>query len=127
MNTGEIKHKYNLVAVIAAVGAVLALIGIVMAYMDPGFIDWFDLVVFALLVICAVQNIMPSIDKWRSILNIIIGIFAIIITSFDYIAIANGVEAESFMDVGYGIWIAFIGTILFTIFSISDYMYKRSE
>ena len=36
-------------------------------------------------------------------------------------------EAESFMDVGYGIWIAFIGTILFTIFSISDYMYKRSE
>ena len=127
MNTGEIKHKYNLVAVIAAVGAILALIGIVMAYLDPGFIDWFDLVVFALLVICAVQNIMPSIDKWRPILNIIIGIFAIIITSFDYIAIANGVKAESFMDVGYGIWIAFIGTILFTIFSISDYMYKRSE
>ena len=127
MNADEIKHKFNLVAVIAAVGALIALIGIVMAYLDPGHIGLLDLLVFSVLLICACQNIIPSLDQKRAIVNVVIGIFAIIITGLDYMEIANAVEAESFADVGYGIWLAFIGSFLYTIFSISDLLYKRSQ
>jgi hypothetical protein len=125
MNLSEIKHKINLVAAIAAVGALIAFIGTVSAFTEfSGQIGWLDLIVFGLLVICGIQNMRPTIDKRTAILNVVVGVFAIVITAFNYMRIADFVDAKSFMDVGIGIWLSFFGTILYTIFSISDLLFK---
>ena len=111
MNFNEIKHKVNLVALIAAVGAIIAFIGIFSAFFQfEGQIGGLDLIVFGLLVVCALQNIRPSVDKRTVILNIVMGVFSIIITALNYRNIAEFVDAQTFMDVGIGIWLCFFGT-----------------
>jgi len=128
MNTDELKHKYNLVAIIAAIGALIAFIGVILAFTQfPAETGWLDLLVFILLLLSSLVNIKPSVDKKNAMVNVIIGILAIIITAMDYIRIADNVGAQSFGDVGIGVWLMFVGTFLFTIFSVSDYMFKRNE
>ena len=124
----DIKYKINLVAAIAAIGAVLAFIGIVMSYTDfPGCVGILDLIIFALLIIVALGNLRPSIDRRAALLNIIVGILAIVITGLDYMHIADYAVAQSFMDVGIGIWMAFAGTIIYTIFTSSDFFFKKNQ
>ena len=122
----DIRNKINIVAGIAAVGAAIAFIGTILSYMDfPGQTGILDLVIFGVLLIVALTNIRPSVDVKSAIINVIIGILAIVITSFIYMSIGNAVDAQSFMDVGIGVWLMFAGSILFTIFSLSDLMFKR--
>jgi hypothetical protein len=122
----DIKHRVNIVAGIAAIGAAIAFIGTVLSYMDfPEQTTILDLVIFGIVLLVALTSIKPSVDSRSAILNVIIGILAIAITSFIYMSIGNAVDAKSFMDVGIGVWLMFAGSILFTIFSISDLMFKR--
>jgi len=124
----QLKYKVNLVAAIAVVGAALALIGILMSFFQfPKAVKTLDLVIFVLLVIVALSNLKPSTDWKGPILNVVVGIMTIAIVAFDYVAIGSLVDAKSFMDVGLGIWMAFAGTIIFTIFSLSDLIYKKRQ
>ena len=68
----------------------------------------------------------PTADPKSAMWNIILGGLGIVITTINYLHIAAVTTDQSFTGVGIGIWIAFIGVILFTIFSISDYTYKRN-
>ncbi len=127
MNMDELKHKYNLMMIIGAIGALLALIGIAMAYMDfPDTVSIADPLIFILIFIVSIYSIKPSVNTKSALVNCLIGIIGVVLVSMCYLNIADHVSAEAFSDVGYGIWVSFIGMIIFTIFSISDYMYKRS-
>ncbi len=124
----DIRYKVNIIAAIAAVGAVIALIGTILSYMQfPEQTGILDLIIFILLVGTAVVNIRPSVDTRNAVLNVIIGILAIAISGFLYIDIGTYVDAQTFMDVGIGVWLMLAGSIIFTIFSISDLMYKRKR
>ena len=127
MNAAELKHRFNLVGVIAAVGALIALIGSVLAYTENDSVTWFDIIVFTCVFLVAIGSIKPSINPKSALFNVFIGILAIVITAMLYIDIADAVEAENFVDVGYGIWLMFIGTFLYTIFCISDFMFKYKQ
>ncbi len=128
MNADEIKHRFNLVGMIAALGAVIALIGILIAYTEnPDTVKMFDIVVFVMMAIVGLLNIRPSINVNMSTFQTVLAFLSVVVTSLIYINISTAVDAQSFMDVGYGIWIVFIGAILFTVFSISDLMYKRKQ
>ena len=124
----DIRYKINVVAAIAAVGAIMALVGTILAWNQfPKCVGILDLIIFGLLSFVAVMSIKPTTKQTSAIWNMALGVLGIIVTTINYLRIAGEVEAETFMDVGIGIWIAFAGVILFTIFSISDFMYKRKN
>jgi len=128
MNMEEIKHKYNLVAMIAAIGAAIAFVGVIITYVKfDGRTGFLDLIVFILLVACAIQNIRPNTSKMTVALNLVVGILAAVNAGFDYMNIADYVDAKTFMDVGIGIWMTFAGLVIYMIFTISDLIFKRSE
>lgn len=122
----ELKYKVNLVAVIATVGAAIALIGVILAYNNPpGGADWLDLIVFILVTLTSASTIRPSINSKSALLNVVVGVLAIVISVLCYFRIADIVEATGFMDVGIGPWMMMAGSIIFTMFTLSDYLYKR--
>ncbi len=126
MNVEDIKHKLNLVAAIAAVGAIIAFAGVLSAYSQfPEYVNILDLIIFGLIVFISLVNIRPALYSKTLILNIVIGILAIAITVIDYIRIGDATDAQSFMDVGIGVWLMFTGSILYTIFTASDIMFKK--
>ena len=128
MNADEMRHKYNLVAIIEAIGAVIAAIGLVLMFMDfPETVGFLDVLVFAVLVIVGVYNIKPSVDKNNALISVLLGVLTLVVVCLTYINLANAIEAQSFFDVGIGIWMMFAGTVIFTIFAISDYLYKRNQ
>jgi len=127
MNAEDIKHRYNVVAIIAAVGAIIALAGVVLAYSELPKVDILDIIVYVAVAFTGIYNIKPSIDVKGATINVIVGILGIVIAGLIYIKNADELEAQSFSDLGIGIWILFIGIILFTIFTISDMMYKRKQ
>ena len=128
MNSDEIKHRYNLVAIIAAIGAIIALAGLITMYMEfSGRVRILDILVYGLLVFIALNNIRPSVDTSKALITVVIGVLAVVVTGMVYYNLAEDLGAASFTDVGIGIWMMFAGTIVFTIFSISDYLYKKKQ
>jgi hypothetical protein len=124
----DIRYKVNIIAAIAALGAVIALIGTILSYIQfPVETGILDLIIFILLVVIAIANIRPSVNTKNAILNVVIGILAIVISGILYINIGDSVDAQTFMDVGIGVWLMFAGSIIFTIFTISDLTYKRKS
>jgi hypothetical protein len=124
----DIRSRVNLVAAIAAVGMVLALIGTYLAWTEfPGRVTLIDIVIFVILTFWAIMSVRPSMDAKTAMWNIVTGLLAIFITALNYVRIAEVATEQSFTGVGTGIWIAFAGVIIYTIFSISDYMYKRNQ
>lgn len=123
----DIRRKLNLVALIAAIGELLALIGTIIAGNEfPGCVGILDYIIFGLGTLVALSAVKPTADPKSAMWNIILGGLGIVITTINYLHIAAVTTDQSFTGVGIGIWIAFIGVILFTIFSISDYTYKRN-
>ncbi len=127
MNTDEMKHRFNLVGAIAAIGALIALIGVVVAYGESPKVSIIDVLIYALIFAVSLGNIKPNLNFKTALGNVAMGILGIAIATFMYFDIANAAEAQSFTDVGYGIWIVFIGIFLFTMFCISDAMYKKNQ
>ena len=128
MNSDEIKHKYNLVAIIAAIGAIIALAGLIVMYMEfSGRVRILDILVYGLLTVMALNNIRPSVDVSKALMSVIVGILSIVVTAMIYLSLASDIDAKTFFDVGAGVWMMFAGTIVFTIFSISDYLYKKKQ
>lgn len=124
----DIRSRINLVAAIAAVGMVIALIGTYLAWTEfPGRVTLIDIVIFVILTFWAILSARPSMDVKTAMWNIVTGLLAIFITVLNYIRIAEVATEQSFTGVGSGIWIAFAGVIIYTIFTISDYMYKRNQ
>jgi hypothetical protein len=125
----DIRYKINVVAAIAAVGAAIAFIGTVISWNEfPKSVGFLDMVIYGMITLIGVLNIKPAAQKKNAIWNSFMGILGIIVASVNYFRIADAVpEASAFMDVGIGIWLTFAGIIIFTIFSISDWMYKKDQ
>jgi hypothetical protein len=122
----ELKYKFNLVAVIATIGAVIALIGVILAFNNPpGGADLLDLIVFVLVTLTSASTIKPNLNTKSALMNVVVGVLAIVISVLCYFRIAEIVEAAGFMDVGIGPWMMIAGSIIFTMFTLSDYLYKR--
>ena len=84
------------------------------------------MVIFGMMTFVGILNVKPSSTKRSAIWNSMLGVLGIVVTVINYIRINDQVpDASAFMDVGLGIWLTFAGIIIFTIFSISDWMYKR--
>ena len=123
----DIRRKLNLVALIAAVGELLALIGTIVAGSEfPGCVGILDYIIFGLGSVVAFSAVRPAVDPKSAMWNIILGGLGIAVTTINYLHIAAVTTDQSFTGVGIGIWIAFIGVILYTVFSISDYTYKKN-
>jgi hypothetical protein len=124
----DIRSKVNLVAGIGTIGAIIALIGVIMSYTGfPGCVTILDLVAFCCITLVSAASILPNRTKSYALLSIIAGIFGIILAFVIYSIIADTVDAKSFMDVGMGAWMTIGGMILQIIFSISDYRFKSSQ
>ena len=122
----DIRYKINVVAAIAAVGAIIAFIGCVMSWNQfPKSVGFIDMVVYFMISFVALLNIKPNVKVGTAIWNTMLGILGIVIAALNYVRITDEVpEASSFMDVGLGIWITFAGIIIYTIFCFSDTMFK---
>jgi len=122
----DIRQRLNLVALVAAVGMLIALIGIIIAGTEfPGRVNILDIIIYGLTTFVALAAVRPS-EVRATVWNIVLGLLVIFITAINYIRIAEIAPEQSFTGVGIGIWMAFAGAFLFTIFSISDYTYKRN-
>ncbi len=122
----ELKYKMNIVMLIATIGGIIALVGVIMAAAEfPIQVGFMDILVFALAVIVAAIGIKPANNKNSSLVLVAIGLLMIFIGGYKYFIIGNYVEAESFMDVGLGVWLMIAGSIIYTIFCISDWSFKR--
>lgn len=126
MNSQEIKHKFNVVGIICTIGAAIALAGAILAYTETSKVSILDIIVYFCVLLVGISNIRPSIDVKAAFFNVIAGVLGLIIAGVIYMNIVNAVDAQSFTDVGYGIWMIFAGMIIFIVFCISDLMYKRS-
>ena len=125
-NLGQLKYRYNIVSIITAMGGIIALIGLIVAASEfPGHIGLLDYAVFILALLSILVNIKPNTNKTTALMIVIIGLLMIINSTFIYLNIGNAASAESFTDVGYGVWIMITGSIIYTIFALSDYSYKR--
>ena len=122
----DIRYKINVVAAIAAVGAIIAFIGCVMSWNQfPKSVGFIDMVVYFMISFVALLNIKPNVKLGTAIWNTMLGILGIVIAALNYVRITDEVPgASSFMDVGLGIWITFAGIIIYTIFCFSDTMFK---
>ena len=123
----DIRNRFNLVAAIAAAGAALAFVGTIMSWREfPQAVGFLDMVIFGMMTFVGILNVKPSSTKRSAIWNSMLGVLGIVVTVINYIRINDQVpDASAFMDVGLGIWLTFAGIIIFTIFSISAWMYKR--
>jgi hypothetical protein len=123
----DIREKINLVAAIAAVGAAIAFIGTIMSWRQfPDQVGFLDMVIYGMMTFVGILNARPNSQLRSAVWNSFLGILGIIVAAINYIHIADSIpDASAFMDVGLGIWLTFAGIIIFTIFSISDWMYKR--
>ena len=126
MNSQEIKHKFNVVGIICTIGAAIAFAGAILAYTETSKVSILDIIVYFCVLLVGISNIRPSIDVKAAFFNVIAGVLGLIIAGVIYMNIVNAVDAQSFTDVGYGIWMIFAGMIIFIVFCISDLMYKRS-
>ena len=125
----DIRYKINVVAAIAAVGAAISFIGTIIAWTEfPKSVGFLEMVIYGMFTFVAIVNIKPTTVLRTAIWNSILGILGIAVAAVNYARILDEVpEASTFMDVGIGIWLVFAGIIIFTIFSISDWMYKRKQ
>ena len=123
----DIRSKINLVAAIGAAGAVIAFAGTVMSWTEfPKAVGFLEMAVFGILAVLGILNTRPASGLRPAVWNSALGIAAMAVAVSCYVRIADlNPEASAFMDVGLGIWLTFAGTIIFTIFSISDWTYKR--
>ena len=123
----DIRNRFNLVAAIAATGAAIAFVGTIMSWSEfPKAIGFLDMVIYGMLTFVGILNINPASTLRSAIWNSILGIFGIVIAGLNYFRIVDQIpDASAFMDVGLGIWLTFAGIIIFTIFSISDSVYKK--
>ncbi len=123
----DIRNRFNLVAAIAATGAAIAFVGTIMSWSEfPKAIGFLDMVIYGMLTFVGILNIKPASTLRSAIWNSILGIFGIVIAGLNYFRIVDQIpDASAFMDVGLGIWLTFAGIIIFTIFSISDSVYKK--
>ena len=125
-NIGQLKYRYNIVSIITALGGAIALIGLILASAEfPSCIGILDYAVFILALLCVIVNIKPNTSKTTALLIVIIGLLMILNSTFIYLNIGNAASAESFTDMGYGVWTMITGSIIYTIFALSDYNYKR--
>ena len=123
---GDIRYKINVVTAIAAVGAIIAFVGCVMSWNQfPKSVGFLDMVIFGMMAFVAVLNIKPTVKIRSSVWNFFLGILGIVVAALNYTRIADETGASAFMDVGLGIWLTFAGIIIFTIFNLSDLVYKR--
>jgi len=125
----DIRYKINVVAAIAAVGAAIAFVGTIIAWTEfPKSVGFLDMVIYGMMTFVGILNIRPTTSMRSAIWNSFLGILGIIVAAVNYFRITGEVpEASTFMDVGIGIWLMFAGIIIFTIFSISDWSYKRKK
>ena len=123
----DIRNRINLVAAIAAIGAGIAFIGTIMSWAEfPKAVGFLDMVIFGMITFVGIMNARPNSPVRNAIWNSFLGILGIVVASLNYLHIAERIpEASAFMDVGLGIWLTFAGIVIFTIFSISDWMSKR--
>ncbi len=125
----DIRYKINVVAAIAAVGAIVAFIGCIMSWNQfPKAVGFIDMVIYGAMSFVSIANIRPTTKARSAIWNAFLGILGIAVAAVNYVRINDLVpDASSFMDVGLGIWLTFAGIIVFTIFSFSDFMFKWKQ
>ena len=126
MNWNEMKHRINMVGLIAAIGALIALIGIVIAYTEfPDTVKITQILVYVVMLLVDLDAIRPKINVSLAIADVVLSILSVVVAGLVYMNIANYVDAQVFGDVRTGIWMVFFGTILMTVFFVSDLMFKR--
>lgn len=125
----DIRMKINVVALIAAIGSILAVAGAALSYTDfTGTVSPLFLIGFVAGVIAALINVKPSVNDLIPLVNIILSVIVLVESFAIYVLIAESViNAPGMASVGMGPWLALSGSMIYLIFSISDLVYKKDR
>jgi len=124
----DVKIRLDLIAFIAAIAVIVAFIGCMLsmgAY--PKAVNWTFVSLFLVAIIAAVLNMLPISNSRIALLNVILGIVTILDAFLIYTSVIDMIGSGSvkFTDLNIGIWLTFAGSVVYTVFSIPDYLGKK--
>ncbi len=124
----DIKIRLDLIAFIAFLGLLLAFVGCILSMTAyPKAVNWSFVLLFIVAMVAAVLNMLPFGNAKIALLNVVLGIVTILDAFLIYTSVVEMIGSGSvkFTDINIGVWLTFVGSVIYTIFNIPDYLGKK--